>query len=141
MNIHQAAAYWVPAGEHRGKPLACVALDQPDYLARLAEDGAAECPKGGQFHAAVLIVVERLRENAERDIALGRTVDSATARESVALLSDRNRQVLESARAVEARKGRSRARGGARGGGNEAEAGMEAPGAASAPGTSSGTLF
>jgi hypothetical protein len=73
------------------------------------------------------------------DIDGHRTVDSAVARESVALLSDRNRQVLESARAVEARKGRSRKVPG--GGGNEAEAGMGAPGAASAPGTSSGTLF
>jgi hypothetical protein len=68
-----------------------------------------------------------------------KAIDSVTARESVALLSDRNRQVLESARAVEARKGRSRKV--PRGGGNEAEAGMEAPGAASAPGASSGTLF
>ena len=87
MTIYQAAGYVIPnIGPHRNRPLACVALDHPEYLVRLAEHGAPECPIGGQFHTAVSIVVERMRANAELDIAEGRTLDPALARTAVAEL-------------------------------------------------------
>jgi hypothetical protein len=130
MTLHQAAAYWIPnIGPHRNQPLANVALGHPDYLVRLAEEGAAECPKGGQFHQAVCLVVERMRTNAEDDILKNRALDASIARESIALLAARNAQLLASAAAAEARKGMGRKTG-------EGKKGTSAAGAGSA-----GALF
>jgi hypothetical protein len=139
VNIHQAAAFFVPLGEHRHRPLASVALDSPHYLVRLAEGKAAECRPGTAFYAAVCLVVERMRANAEDDILKNRALDASIARESIALLAARNAQLLASAAAAEARRSVGRGAGKAKGGGQGV--GEGASGAHASGAHASGTLF
>jgi hypothetical protein len=74
VTLNQAAAHFAPRGRHRGRPLACIALDDPAYLIRQAEEPDAECPAGSMFHQAVVIVAARLLQNYEADILAGRTL-------------------------------------------------------------------
>lgn len=95
MNIHQATAYRIPVGEHKNTPIVLVALNHPEYLVRLAEEGAPECPKGSQFHQAATLVVERMRQNQEEDIINNRTIDPHLIdRERLAWAASHNAHVL-----------------------------------------------
>jgi hypothetical protein len=96
MTLHQAAAFFCPLGRHRHRPLACVALDDPDYLFGIVDRGSAECAPGTMFHTAVSIVVERLRRNAEDDILHDHDlVTPDQYRSVVAELSRHNRDAMK----------------------------------------------
>jgi hypothetical protein len=100
MTFNQAAAFFIPVGRHRGQCLAIVALNDPDYLAKLADEGAPECPVGGQFHTAVSLVVARLRATAKIDDIDGyRTVSTEDVKNAVAELHSKTGTLAEGAKA------------------------------------------
>jgi uncharacterized protein YggE len=81
MTFNQAAAFFIPVGRHRGQCLAIVALNDPDYLAKLAD-------------------VARLRATAKIDDIDGyRTVSTEDVKNAVAELHSKTGTLAEGAKA------------------------------------------
>lgn len=74
MVLARAASLAFTRGPYRGRTLAVLALDDPHYLIRQAEEPDDDCPPGSDVYSAVRVVADAILDAWTADILAGRTL-------------------------------------------------------------------